>query len=238
MDECLNRFPQQKKKRPRGEQGRNPYDGLRIWSALTHGAGAGLAALGTVLLLVHAVAAGTVWQIVAFAVYGFTMIGLYTASTLYHSVRTSERGRLALRKYDHVSIYFLIAGTYTPICLVAIRGVWGWSLLGVIWGLALAGLVLSVRWIMAPRWLTAGIYLFMGWLALIAVYPLTRVFSAEGFFWLLGGGVLYTVGGISYALKWPGRNNARFGCHEIFHIFIVLGSAAHFMLMYRVIAFL
>lgn len=227
-----------RKKHLIGEQGRNPYDGLRLWSALTHGAGAGLSVLGTVLLLFRAVRVGNVWHVVSFAVYGATMIGLYTASTLYHSVNTSERGRVALRKYDHVSIYFLIAGTYTPICLAALRGVWGWSIFGVIWALALAGLVLTVRWISAPRWLTAGIYLFMGWLALAAVYPLRRVFPPEGFFWLFLGGVLYTVGGVFYAVKWPGRKNPNFGCHEIFHVFIVLGSVAHFMMMYRIIAFL
>ncbi len=237
MDESVNRLSPHRKY-PRGEQGRTPYDGLRLWSALTHGTGAGLAVLGTVLLILRAAAVGTVWHVVSFSVYGFTMIGLYTASTLYHSVRTSEWGRMALRKYDHVSIYFLIAGSYTPLCLVALRGAWGWSLFGVIWGLALAGLALSVCWIMAPRWLTAGIYLFMGWLALIAIYPLTRVLPAEGLFWLLAGGVLYTIGGVSYALKWPGRGNAHFGCHEIFHVFIVLGSLSHFLLMYRVIAYL
>ncbi len=237
MDEYLDRYPGGKKRRL-GEQGRNPYDGLRLWSALTHGAGAGLAVLGTVFLLLRAVRIGTVWHIVAFAVYGFTMIGLYTASTLYHSVRASERGRVALRKYDHVSIYFLIAGTYTPICLAALRGAWGWSIFGVIWTLALCGLVLSVRWIMAPRWLTAGIYLFMGWLALSAVFPLKSILPAEGFFWLFLGGVLYTVGGVFYALKWPGRNRKHFGCHEIFHVFIVLGSVAHYMLMYRIIAYI
>jgi len=237
MDEFLDRVPQQKK-RLKSEQGRNPYDGLRLWSALTHGAGAALAAVGVVFLLLRAAATRTVWHSAAFAVYGFTIIGLYTASTLYHSVYTSERGRVALRKYDHVSIYLLIAGTYTPICLVALRGVWGWSLFGVIWALALAGLVMSIKWIMAPRWLTAGIYLFMGWIALAAIYPLIRVFSGEGYFWLLGGGVAYTLGGVLYALKWPGRNNTHFGCHEIFHVFIMLGSFAHFMMMYRVIVFL
>lgn len=235
MDESFNRLP---KKPLHGEQGRNPYDGLRLWSALTHGLGAVLAVLGTVLLLIRAVRIGTVWNVAAFAVYGATLIGLYTASTLYHSVNTSVRGRMALRKFDHVSIYFLIAGTYTPICVIALRGAWGRPLLGIIWALALAGLVLSVCWIMAPRWMTSGIYLFMGWLVIIAFYPLSRILSGEGFFWLIGGGVLYTVGGVFYALKWPGRNNTRFGCHEIFHVFIVLGSAAHFLFLYRVVAFL
>ncbi len=222
----------------RGEQGRDPYDGLRPWSAITHGVGIVLAVIGTILLLLRGVSIGSMWHIVSFSVYGASMIGLYTASTLYHSVNASVRGRVALRKYDHVSIYFLIAGTYTPICLVALSGVWGWSLFGVIWGLALVGLVLAMVWIMAPRALTAGIYIFMGWLALIAFVPLSQSLPPLGFFWLIGGGILYTLGGVLYALKWPGRNNPRFGCHEIFHVFIVLGSLFHFMLMYQVVAFL
>lgn len=221
------------------EKGRDPYDGLRPWSAITHGLGALLSILGTVLLLVHTWSAGgSAWHYVTFALYGASMIGLYTASTLYHCVNTSVKGRIALRKYDHTSIYFLIAGTYTPICLIPLRGAWGWSLFGVIWGLALLGLAMSLLWINAPRWVTAGIYIFMGWLALIAIYPLVQMLSFTGLFWLLLGGVLYTIGGVLYALKWPGRGNPKFGCHEVFHVFIILGSVGHFLLMYRVIAVL
>ncbi len=227
------------KRRPE-EKGRDPYDGLRPWSAITHGLGVILGVLGTVLLLVRAAAVGGIWHIVSFSVYGASMIGLYTASTLYHCLRTDVRGRIALRKYDHTSIYFLIAGSYTPICLVGLRtqGAWGWGLFGAIWALALGGLVLTIFWINSPRWMTAGIYLFMGWMALIALYPLYYAVGWKGLFWLLSGGVLYSVGGVLYALKWPGRNNPRFGCHEIFHIFILLGSVCHFLLMYRVIVFL
>lgn len=222
------------------EKGRDPYDGLRPWSAITHGLGVALAVLGTVLLLLRAVEVGGMWHIVSFAIYGASMIGLYAASTLYHCLRTGVQGRVALRKYDHTSIYFLIAGSYTPICLVGLRsqGAWGWSLFGVIWALALGGLVLTMVWINSPRWMTSGIYLFMGWIALIALYPLYLTVGWKGLSWLLAGGVLYTVGGILYALKWPGRSNPRFGCHEIFHVFILLGSVCHFFLMYRVITFL
>ena len=160
------------------EKDRDPYDGLRPWSAITHGAGAVLALAGTVLLLLRCAALSlSGWHVVSFLVYGVSMVGLYTASTLYHCCNVSVKGRIALRKYDHASIYFLIAGTYTPICLVALRndGAWGWGLLGVIWGLALAGLVLTLAWISSPRWLTAGIYIFMGWLCLAALVPLLRV---------------------------------------------------------------
>ena len=163
------------------------------------------------------------------------MVCLYTASTLYHCVNTTVAGRIALRKYDHCSIYLLIAGSYTPVCLVALRGAWGWSIFGVIWVFALAGCALSILWIGCPRKITASIYLVMGWLSVIAIYPLWQATGPAGLFWLVLGGVLYTVGGVSYALKWPGRNNPRFGCHEIFHVFILLGSAAHFVMIDRVL---
>ncbi|MEG2959705.1 MAG: hemolysin III family protein, partial [Oscillospiraceae bacterium] len=114
---------------------------------------------------------------------------------------------------------------------------WGWSLFGVIWAFAIAGLVMTLFWINAPRWVTSGIYLFMGWLAVFAIVPLLKVMPAAGLFWLFLGGLAYTVGGVLYAIKWPGRNNPRFGCHEIFHVFILLGSLCHFFLMYRVLCF-
>ena len=130
------------------EKGRNPYDGLRPWSAITHGVGAALAAIATAALL--AGAAADPWKLASFAIYGLSMMALYTASTLYHCVNTSVDGRIALRKLDHTSIYFLIAGSYTPVCLIALRGPWGWSLFGVIWALAIAGLVMSLAGSTAP----------------------------------------------------------------------------------------
>ena len=202
----------------KGEQGRDPYDGLRPWSAITHGVGAAAAVVGTALLLVRAVLLNLdAWHIVSFAIYGASTICLYTASTLYHCLNLSVPGRIALRKYDHCSISLLIAGSYTPICLIVLRtyGAWGWTIFGIIWAMALAACSLSLLWINSPRWLTAGVYLIMGWLVL--------------------GGLLYTVGGILYAVKWPGRNNPRFGCHEVFHLFILAGSLFHFLLMYQVL---
>lgn len=229
-----------RKAKPKGEQGRNPYDGLRPWSAITHGVGAVLAVIGTVLLLVRAVRLELdMWHVVSFAIYGLSMIGLYTASTLYHCLNTKVAGRVALRKYDHCSISLLIAGSYTPICLTVLRteGAWGWAIFGVIWAMAVAACSLSLLWINSPRWLTSGVYLIMGWLAVFALYPLSRTMPAAGMFWLVLGGVVYTVGGVLYAVKWPGRGNPRFGCHEIFHLFILAGSICHFLLMYQVIAF-
>lgn len=234
-----NAYRSNTRRRPPEEKGRNPYDGLRPWSAITHGVGAVLALVGTIALLVRSAVLGLDgWHVVSFLIYGLSMIGLYTASTLYHCVNTSVQGRIALRKYDHCSIFLLIAGSYTPICLVPLRtfGAWGWGIIAVIWALTVLGLAAALLWINAPRWVTAGLALFMGWLSVLAVYPLLQVLPMAGFWWLLAGGILYSIGGVLYAVKWPGRHNPNFGCHEIFHVFIVLGSICHFFLMYSVIA--
>ena len=217
---------------------RDPYDGLRPWSAITHGVGAALAVVGTAFLSIQSILMGKWTHLVVFLIYGLSMICLYTASTLYHCVNNSRAGRIALRKYDHCSIYLLIAGSYTPVCLTVLREDGGLPLFIAIWGLALAGVVLTIAKLDIPRWLTSVIYLVMGWLALFAIVPLSRLMAGPGMFWLVLGGVLYTVGGVLYAVKWPGRNNPRFGCHEIFHVFILLGSIAHFMMMAQVIAYL
>lgn len=224
--------------RRKAKEVRDPYDGLRPWSAITHGAGAVLALVGTAALLVRSAMLGQWLHFVLFAVYGLSMIGLYTASTLYHCLNTSVAGRIALRKYDHCSIYLLIAGSYTPICLTALKSCGGPALLGAVWSLAVAGLILTVAKLAIPRWLCSAIYLFMGWLAIFAIGPIYRALPASGFFWLLLGGLMYTVGGVLYALKWPGRDNPRFGCHEIFHVFILFGSICHFVMMYTVIMYL
>ena len=220
----------------RKKEVRDPYDGLRPWSAITHGVGAVLAVLGTVLLAVRSVLAGSWLHLAVFLIYGLSMICLYTASTLYHCVNTTPAKRIALRKYDHCSIYLLIAGSYTPICATVLLGDGGIPLLSVIWALAFAGIILTIAKLEIPRWLTSVIYLFMGWLSLAAIVPLVRLLPTAGMVWLVAGGLLYTVGGVLYAVKWPGRNNPRFGCHEIFHVFILLGSLCHFFLMYLIIA--
>ena len=223
---------------PPRREARDPYDGLRPWSAITHGAGAALALAGTALLLIRAAGMGRWLHFGLFAVYGLSMICLYTASTLYHCLNISVPGRIALRKYDHCSIYLLIAGSYTPICLTALGNRGGPLLLGAVWTLAAAGLILTIAKLSIPRWLSSVIYLFMGWLAIFAIVPIYHALPPAGFAWLLAGGLLYSVGGVLYAVKWPGRHNPRFGCHEIFHVFILLGSICHFIMMYQVIAVL
>ena len=207
----------------------------------THAIGAAAAFAGGVIYLFRAVGEHVpVLALAAAMCFCLSMIALYSASAIYHfspGDAKTQGVKSRLRKLDHCSICLLIAGSYTPICLLTLKGPWGWTLFGLIWTMAAAGIALSILWINAPRWLSAGVYLAMGWLAIIAIYPLSKVLSAYGMVLLVLGGVLYTIGGVLYGLKWPGRNNPRFGCHEIFHVFILAGSIVHFLMMYQVVMF-
>ncbi|MBQ4360223.1 MAG: hemolysin III family protein [Proteobacteria bacterium] len=218
------------------EKGRNPYDGLRPWSAITHGVGILLSAIGTFFMLYKVVPQHDGTRIAGFCIFCATSVILYTASTLYHSVNTSVSGRILLRKIDHMAVNLLIAGTYTPLCLTILAGTAGNILLAIIWTLAVGSCLLSFFWINSPRWLTAGVYIALGWVSVITVPMIYQAAGMKPLFWMVLGGVLYTIGGILYALKWPGRNNPRFGCHEIFHVFIVLGTIGHYFMIYRCMA--
>nr|WP_279593599.1 hemolysin III family protein [Pseudodesulfovibrio sp. S3-i] len=201
-------------------------------SGLTHCIAAVLAVFGTVMLILRSVGPAMPWHIVAFSIFGGGMILLFTASTLYHWLPVSEEWIRILRRVDHSMIFFYIAATYTPICLISLRGPWGWSLFGVVWGLALSGIVMKVFWMTAPRWLSTGIYLAMGWLVMIGIYPLYLALPGAALSWLVAGGLAYTVGAVVYALKWPDPFPHRLGFHEIFHLFVIGGSACHFVVMY------
>lgn len=204
-------------------------------NSLTHLAGAVLSAVGLVLLIYVGAARGTVWHVVSYTVFGISMILLYAASTAYHWARVSERAIQALKRLDHMMIFVLIAGTYTPFCLVPLRGAWGWSLFGSIWGLAVAGLVMKGFWLHAPRWLSTVLYAGMGWLVAVAAIPLMDAVPAGGLGWLLGGGLFYTVGAVVYATKWPNPVPNVFGFHEIWHLFVLAGSFCHFWAVFRYI---
>ena len=164
----------------------------------------------------------------SFTIFGTSLFLLYLFSTLYHWLNLGERGTRVFRKFDHIMIYIVIAASYTPVCLGPLRGPWGWSIFGVVWGLALFGVLLTAIWIKAPRALTTTIYIVMGWLVVIAAYPLIMVFKEANLFyslwWLLIGGIFYTIGGILYWLKKPQNKIKGFGFHEIFHVFVMLGS--------------
>lgn len=211
-------------------------------SGLTHCIGAALSLVGLVLLIVFAAIYGNAYHVVSFTIFGVGLFLLYLFSTLYHWLNISEKGITVFRKFDHIMIYILIAASYTPVCLVSLRGPWGWSLFGVIWGLAVLGTILSAIWIKAPRSITTTIYIIMGWVVIIAIYPLIQVFkeanNLKSLIWLVAGGIFYTIGGIIYALKIPKTKWKGFGFHEIFHIFIMLGSACHYWFVIRYVLFM
>jgi len=201
-------------------------------SGLTHFIAALLAVLATVLLIQRSVDPAMPWHIVTFSIFGGGMILLYTASTLYHWLPVSEKSIRLLRRVDHSMIFFYIAATYTPICLIPLRGPWGWSIFGVIWGLAFVGIGMKVFWLHAPRWLSTGIYLAMGWLVIVGIYPLYQSLPGAALAWLVAGGVVYSLGAVIYAIKWPNPIPKYFGFHEIFHLFVIGGSFCHFVVMY------
>lgn len=201
-------------------------------SALTHLVGALLSVAGLVRMLTQA---GDPWTIVSLTVFGISLIALYTASTLYHSLTLGPKGTLALRKVDHMMIFLLIAGTYTPFCLLPLRGAWGWSILAAIWTCAAAGMLVKLFWMGAPRWLSTAFYVIMGWLIVVAIYPLSQAVAPGSLVWLVTGGLLYTVGALLYATKWPNPWPGRFGFHEIWHLFVMAGSGAHFLAVMRLL---
>ena len=192
-----------------------------------------LAGAGTVVLL--QLAKGPT-KLVAFGVYGATLILLYGASTLYHTLPLPERPLRALRTLDHIAIYFLIAGTYTPVALVTLNGALGWTLLGTVWLVALAGIPFKLFFLDAPVWVSTGTYLAMGYLALVAVVPIARAVSPGGLAWLVAGGIAYTIGAVIYARQRPDPFPGRFGHHEIWHLLVLAGSGCHYAFMLYYVA--
>ncbi|MFZ1445096.1 MAG: hemolysin III family protein, partial [Candidatus Dechloromonas phosphoritropha] len=197
------------------------YHGEKF-NAWTHLVGALLALGGAVWLLVLAAASGDWLKIFAIAVYGTTLVLLYSISTIYHSVR--GRAKRVMRKLDHLSIYLLIAGSYTPFCLITLRGPWGWSLFGIVWTLALIGMLQEIKPRSEARVMSLVIYAVMGWIVLVAVNPLLASLGAAGFIWLAAGGVLYTVGIIFFVFDERFRH-----WHGIWHLFVIAGSLMHFI---------
>jgi len=169
-------------------------------------------------------------------IYGLSLVLLFSASATYHLVKTSPSRELWLRKLDHVAIYLLIAGTYTPVCVIVLTGAWRWGLLGGIWLLALIGIVVKLFYITAPRWLTVALYLLMGWLGVVGVQPLLAALPLAAFGWLLAGGLLYSVGAIVYATRRPNFVPGVFGFHELWHLFVSGAGAAHFIFILGYIA--
>lgn len=202
------------------------------FNSFTHLAGALLAAAGLLILLFVAVENGSTRQIIAFSIFGGSLVATYCASAFYHTFNLSERGVTQLRRIDQMMIYVLIAGTYTPICLILLRGGLGLGLLITVWTIAALGILVTLAWVGAPPWVSNTLYLGMGWIAVLVIRPLLGA-APLGFFLLLFiGGVIYTIGAVLLALQWPrvkaGALPRLFGSHEIWHLCVLAGSFAHY----------
>ncbi|MCC8999832.1 MAG: hemolysin III family protein [Candidatus Contendobacter sp.] len=193
-----------------------------FFNSISHLVGAAAALVGLVIVVVVAAQQGDPWKIVSFSIYGATLFLLYTFSTLYHSLQ--GRAKRIFRKLDHLSIYFLIAGTYTPFALVTLRGAWGWTIFGIIWGLVIVGIVLESLPQKGNRIWSVAVYILMGWLILIALKPLLQALPAGGFIGLLLGGIFYTGGLVFYALDSRVKH-----FHGIWHLFVLAGSVSHYL---------
>jgi hemolysin III len=196
-------------------------------NSLTHWAGAALAFIGLIVLLI--VGWSTPAKIISLAVYGVSLIFLFSASATYHMVQVKDRALEIFRKVDHAAIYVLIAGTYTPFCVNAFDGFWKWGMLSIIWTLAVIGIVIKVFIIRSPRWLNAGIYVVMGWLSIAAIGEMLDALPAWVLIWMLIGGVTYTLGAVVYITKIFNFKPGVFGFHEVWHIFVLLAAIAHFI---------
>lgn len=207
-------------------------------SAITHFIAMMMAVFATVPLLVKAGIQSGWENFLAMAIFMGSMILLYGASATYHSVDLTGRSLRVFRKLDHMMIFVLIAGSYTPVCLIVLGGKLGYTLLALVWGIAAVGMLVKACWITCPKWFSSVIYIAMGWVCVLVFGPLLKTLSAPAFLWLLSGGIIYTVGGVIYALKLPIFNAKHkfFGSHEVFHLFVMGGSICHFIFMYLYVA--
>lgn len=206
---------------------REPINGL------THLAGAFLAAIGLIMMVIKGISAQvSTISLVSLIIFGVSMILLYSASATYHMVIGSDQLIAWLRRLDHSMIYILIAGTYTPFCIISLNGTLGWTILGIIWLIAISGILFKLIWFHSPRWLSTALYILMGWLIIFAIVPLSANLATNGLILLIAGGIIYTLGGIIYATKPKWLESKYLGFHEVFHLFILTGSFTHFLAVY------
>lgn len=207
-------------------------------SAITHFIGMLMAIFAATPLLIKAAREPDIIHVISLAIFITSMILLYAASTIYHSFDLSEKTNRRLRKLDHMMIFILIAGSYTPICLIVLERPLGLYLCALVWSIAITGIIIKAFWITCPKWFSSILYIAMGWICVLAFTQLLNALAPAAFGWLLAGGIIYTIGGVIYALKLPVFNNRHknFGSHEIFHLFVMGGSICHFIVMYVFVA--
>ena len=209
-------------------------------SAITHFIGMMMAMFAATPLILRAMRAPDTVHVISLSIFIVSMILLYAASTTYHTFDLSERTNKILKKLDHCMIFVLIAGSYTPICLIVLHGRTGFMLLALVWSIAILGIIFKLCWVTCPKWVSSVLYIAMGWVCVLAITKILSSMPKAGFMWMLAGGIIYTVGGIIYALKLPIFNSRHknFGSHEIFHLFVMAGSICHFIMMFEYVAVL
>ncbi len=207
-------------------------------SSISHLVGAVLSIPVTLYLIFLGIHYSNPWYIVSFAIFGASLFALYTASTVYHLTPKDTIAKLRTRKVDHMMIFVLIAGTYTPVCLISLRGAWGYSIVSIIWAIAISGIIMKIFVLSDSkivRYISTSMYLLMGWLIIIAIYPLAKRVDSITLILLALGGVSYTIGAVIYALKKPNLNIEWLSFHDIFHFFVLIGSAFHVLMMFTII---
>ena len=207
-------------------------------SAITHFIAMMLTVFAAAPLLVKSALSDTANMLPAMTIFILSVVLLYGASATYHSLNIGGRALRIFRKVDHMMIFVLIAGSYTPVCLIVLGGRMGYTLFAVVWGIAIVGMLLKACWVTCPKWFSSIIYIAMGWVCVFVFGPLWNTLPHNAFLWLLAGGIIYTIGGVIYALKLPLFNSRHtfFGSHEIFHLFVMGGSLCHFIFMYHYVA--
>lgn len=202
-------------------------------SGLTHLFAALLSLVALIFMIHYSIITDSNVSLISSVIFGLSLIFLYSASATYHLINISAKVTSVLRRIDHMMIFVLIAGTYTPICLITLNGKTGKILFVCIWSIALLGILFKAFWFSAPRWLYTLFYIAMGWVVVFAFAPISKAMAVPGIVLMVAGGIVYSLGGVVYAFKWPIRNAKYFGFHEIFHIFVIVGSLLHFLMIYK-----
>ncbi len=209
-------------------------------SAITHFIGMLMAMFAGLPLIIKSLSAPDTIHVISLSIFIVSMILLYGASTTYHTFDISPRINKILKKLDHCMISVMIAGSYTPVCLIVLHGPVGYSLLALVWGIAIIGIIFKLCWVTCPKWVSSVLYIIMGWACVLSFTQIINALPTAAFAWLLAGGIIYTIGGVIYALKLPIFNarHKNFGSHEIFHLFVMAGSFCHFVMMFNYVALL
>ena len=227
--------PEKKKELPAFSKDGSIHVTDEVINTITHMSGAIFSLLGMVILIVLSSQAGKPWHIVAFSIYGASLLLLFLASSFHHGLELSDKWNRFFRLMDYLAIFFLIAGTYTPVCLIPGRDAWGWSIFGVVWALAAVGITIKSVFPKLPKWTTNTLYICMGWVGVVQVIRTIPMIGTEGFILILAGGIIYTLGAVVFYIEKPNPIPGKFGFHEIWHLMVLTAAVIHYLFMFRIL---